>query len=146
MKEPSGSVSHAVAREGHRKMRRRRGKKAARAFFDKPPVMNGNGTGIGHGGPLLDQGDETYEEIHEFRRNKETDFPGEEKGFLTYDDVNDMLPSDIVSSDELDDIIVLFGEKNIDIIDIEKGTDKVAAKGLPRSRRRERMRRVKRPR
>ncbi len=53
---------------------------------------------------------------------------GEEKGFLTYDDVNDMLPSDIVSSDELDDIIVLFGEKNIDIIDIEKGSDKVSAK------------------
>ncbi|HNQ01221.1 MAG TPA: RNA polymerase sigma factor region1.1 domain-containing protein, partial [Syntrophales bacterium] len=24
---------------------------------------------------------------------------GEEKGFLTYDDVNEMLPSDIVSSD-----------------------------------------------
>lgn len=53
---------------------------------------------------------------------------GEEKGFLTYDDVNDMLPSDIISSDELDDIIVLFGEKNIDIIDIEKGNEKASTK------------------
>ena len=46
---------------------------------------------------------------------------GEEKGFLTYDDVNDLLPSDITSSDQIDDIIMLFGEKNIDIIDTEKG-------------------------
>lgn len=45
---------------------------------------------------------------------------GEEKGFLTYDDVNDMLPSNVTSSDQLDDIIVFFGEKNIDIIDAVK--------------------------
>lgn len=36
---------------------------------------------------------------------------GEEKGFLTYDDVNDMLPPDVNSSDQIDDIIMLFGEK-----------------------------------
>jgi len=52
---------------------------------------------------------------------------GEEKGFLTYDDVNDMLPSDIISSDELDNIVILFGEKNIDIIDTDKG-DKIVHK------------------
>jgi len=52
---------------------------------------------------------------------------GEEKGFLTYDDVNDMLPSDIISSDELDNIIILLGEKNIDIIDTDRG-DKIALK------------------
>ena len=46
---------------------------------------------------------------------------GEEKGFLTYDDVNDLLPTDIVSSEQIDDILILFGEKNIDIIDAEKG-------------------------
>jgi RNA polymerase primary sigma factor len=52
---------------------------------------------------------------------------GEEKGFLTYDDVNDMLPSDIISSEQIDDIIMLFGEKNIDIIDTDKG-DKIVIK------------------
>ncbi len=46
---------------------------------------------------------------------------GEDKGFLTYDEVNTMLPSDIVLSDEIDGIILLFGAKNIDIIDEEKG-------------------------
>ena len=55
---------------------------------------------------------------------------GEEKGFLTYDDVNDMLPSDIISSDQIDDIIMLFGEKNIDIIDTDKG-EKLVVKKSP---------------
>ncbi|MEI8172591.1 MAG: RNA polymerase sigma factor RpoD [Deltaproteobacteria bacterium] len=53
---------------------------------------------------------------------------GESKGFLTYDDVNDLLPSDIVSSDQIDDIIMLFGEKNIDIIDTDKGEKLVVKK------------------
>lgn len=46
---------------------------------------------------------------------------GEEKGFLTYDDVNDALLSDETSAEQIDDIIMLFGEKNIDIIDTEQG-------------------------
>ena len=46
---------------------------------------------------------------------------GEEKGFLTYDDVNDTLLPDITSSEQIDDIIMLFGDKNIDIIDTEQG-------------------------
>ncbi len=53
---------------------------------------------------------------------------GEEKGFLTYDDVNDLLPADIVSSEQIDDIIMLFGEKNIDIIDTDKGEKLVVKK------------------
>lgn len=52
---------------------------------------------------------------------------GEEKGFLTFDDVNDLLPADIISPDQIDDIIMLFGEKNIDVIDTDKG-EKVIVK------------------
>jgi RNA polymerase primary sigma factor len=55
---------------------------------------------------------------------------GEEKGFLTYDDVNDLLPADIVSSEQIDDIIMLFGEKNIDIIDTDKGEKLVVKKAV----------------
>ena len=58
---------------------------------------------------------------------------GEEKGFLTYDDVNDLLPSDVISSDQIDDIIMLFGEKNIDIIDTDKG-EKLIVKKSPDER------------
>jgi len=53
---------------------------------------------------------------------------GEERGFLTYDDINDVLPSDVVSPDQIDDIIMLFGEKQIDVIDNEKGGKIVVSK------------------
>ena len=42
---------------------------------------------------------------------------GKEKGFLTYDEVNDVLPSDIVSSDQIDDIMTMFGEMDIELVD-----------------------------
>jgi RNA polymerase primary sigma factor len=42
---------------------------------------------------------------------------GKEKGYLTYDEVNDVLPSDIVSSDQIDDIMTMFGEMDIELVD-----------------------------
>lgn len=42
---------------------------------------------------------------------------GKEKGFLTYDELNNALPADVVSSEQIDDIMVMFGEMDIDIID-----------------------------
>jgi RNA polymerase primary sigma factor len=42
---------------------------------------------------------------------------GKEKGYLTYDDVNDMLPSDIVSPDQIDDVMSIFGEMDIEVVD-----------------------------
>jgi len=42
---------------------------------------------------------------------------GRDKGFLTYDEVNDALPSDIVSSDQLDDVMSMFGDNDIAIVD-----------------------------
>ena len=42
---------------------------------------------------------------------------GRDKGFLTHDEVNDALPSDIVSSDQLDDVMSMFGDNDIAIVD-----------------------------
>ncbi len=42
---------------------------------------------------------------------------GREKGFLTYDEINDALPQDIVSSDQLDDVMSMFGDHDIEIVD-----------------------------
>ncbi|MBI2989527.1 MAG: RNA polymerase sigma factor RpoD [Deltaproteobacteria bacterium] len=42
---------------------------------------------------------------------------GKEKGYLTYDEVNDMLPADIVSPDQIDDVMSIFGEMDIEVID-----------------------------
>ena len=42
---------------------------------------------------------------------------GKEKGFLTYDEVNDLLPSDVVSSDQIDYLMMMFGEMDIEVVD-----------------------------
>src|SRR5262245_37587254 len=42
---------------------------------------------------------------------------GKQKGFLTYDEVNDALPQDIVSLDQLDDIMMMFGAMDIEVVD-----------------------------
>ena len=41
---------------------------------------------------------------------------GKQKGFLTYDEVNDALPSDLVSLDKLDDIMMMFGALDIEVV------------------------------
>ncbi len=45
---------------------------------------------------------------------------GKEKGYLTYDEVNDILPADMVSSDQLDDVMSMFGEMDIEVVDSEQ--------------------------
>jgi RNA polymerase primary sigma factor len=45
---------------------------------------------------------------------------GKQKGFLTYDEVNDALPSDVVSLDQLDDIMMMFGSMDIEVVDSAK--------------------------
>lgn len=45
---------------------------------------------------------------------------GKEKGFLTYEEVNDALPDDVVSADQLDDVLTMFDEMDIEIVDQEK--------------------------
>jgi RNA polymerase primary sigma factor len=45
---------------------------------------------------------------------------GKEKGYLTYEEVNEVLPNDIVAGEQLDDIMIMFGEMDIAIVDSEK--------------------------
>ncbi len=42
---------------------------------------------------------------------------GKEKGYLTYEEVNDVLPANLVAPDQIDDLMHLFGENEIDIVD-----------------------------
>ena len=42
---------------------------------------------------------------------------GKKKGFLTYDEVNTLLPPDIISSDQIDDLMMMFGEMDIEVVD-----------------------------
>ena len=42
---------------------------------------------------------------------------GKEKGFLTYEEVNDTLPEGVLSSEQIDDVMMLFSELGIQVVD-----------------------------
>ncbi len=69
---------------------------------------------------------------------------GKEKGYLTYDEVNSVLPDELVSPEKIDDMMMIFDEMDIEIVDssqqakmlkekIEKDGEDIAAedKALP---------------
>jgi len=58
--------------------------------------------------------EEKYDEI------KQLITIGKEKGYLLYDEVNELLPADITSSEELDDLFSTFGSAGIEVVDSEK--------------------------
>ncbi|MDH5346910.1 MAG: RNA polymerase sigma factor RpoD [Nitrospira sp.] len=46
---------------------------------------------------------------------------GKEKGFLTYDELNNTLPAEVVSSDQFGSIMAMFGEMDIEIVETADG-------------------------
>ena len=45
---------------------------------------------------------------------------GKEKGYLLYDEVNELLPPDITMSDDLDELFTAFGNAGIEVVDSEQ--------------------------
>lgn len=45
---------------------------------------------------------------------------GKEKGFLTYEEINEHLPEEVIESDELDDVMTLLEDSDIEIVADEK--------------------------
>jgi RNA polymerase primary sigma factor len=58
--------------------------------------------------------DDKYEDIQKLIDT------GKEKGFLTYNEVNDLLPNDINSPDELDDLLSMIGSQGINVLEDTK--------------------------
>lgn len=52
---------------------------------------------------------------------------GKEKGYLTYEEVNDVLPSHVVAPEQIDDLMHLFGENDIVIVDSAVKGEKLTA-------------------
>ena len=42
---------------------------------------------------------------------------GQKKGYLTYDEINEVLNDDIFSSDQIDEALIMFNNLNIDVVD-----------------------------
>ncbi len=48
---------------------------------------------------------------------------GKEKGYLTYEQINGILPEDVVSSEEIDELFTILGEEDIQIVDSESAKE-----------------------
>ena len=55
---------------------------------------------------------------------------GKEKGYLLYDEVNDMLPSEVSSSEELDELFDAFGNHGIDVVESEEKYKEMKEAGI----------------
>ncbi|UCF95691.1 MAG: RNA polymerase sigma factor RpoD [Desulfobacterales bacterium] len=45
---------------------------------------------------------------------------GKKQGYLTYDDINEMLPDDMLSSEQIDETLMMFDDNDIEIVDEKK--------------------------
>ncbi|GAB4229428.1 MAG: RNA polymerase sigma factor RpoD [Acidobacteriota bacterium] len=73
---------------------------------------------------LLSEFEDKYEGLRELLT------AGQERGYLLYDEVNDLLPDDLETGEDLDAIFSLFGDAGIEVIDSEEdfgGLKKAAA-------------------
>ena len=60
---------------------------------------------------------------------------GKERGYLLYDEVNDLLPPEIHSSEEIDDLLSTFERYGIDVYeDLASAKAALAAESAPKSR------------
>ena len=57
---------------------------------------------------------------------------GKAKGFLTYDEVNDHMPEEIVSSDQIDEWLSTLGDEGIAVVDSATNVKLAAPKGAPK--------------
>ena len=55
------------------------------------------------------------------QRGGANDLHGGRKGILAFDEVNEIPPNDIVSSDQIDDVLMMFDEMDIDVVDDLQG-------------------------
>jgi RNA polymerase primary sigma factor len=73
-----------------------------------------------------DEADE--EPLRERKEVQDLLVQGKQKGFITYDEVNDALPGDVVSSDQIDDVMSMFGDNEVEVVDAQKSADSVEVK------------------
>ncbi|MBN2233112.1 MAG: RNA polymerase sigma factor RpoD [Deltaproteobacteria bacterium] len=45
---------------------------------------------------------------------------GKEKGFLSYSEINEVLPAEAISADKIDEMIMMFSEMDIEVVDAQK--------------------------
>jgi RNA polymerase primary sigma factor len=95
----------------------------SRTLFTKEPVL---------AGPKLAEPAEISKNMETLPKTKSVEqlvALGKEKGFLTYDDINRILPNHVTSSEEIDDVLVALNAQQIDVVDSEEGASKDSEEG-----------------
>ena len=61
------------------------------------------------------------------------DDAGKEKGYLTYREVNDLIPHDVHSPQDLDDLLITIGTQSVDVLEgwPKLGNEASPASSLP---------------
>ncbi|MEW6432401.1 MAG: RNA polymerase sigma factor RpoD [Myxococcota bacterium] len=73
--------------------------------------------------------DETEEEpLGERKEVQDLLAQGKLKGYLTQDEVTDALPADVVSSEQIDDVMSMFGDNDIEVVDAQKASEQSEVK------------------
>src|SRR5688500_13091343 len=72
--------------------------------------------GAGLHGPSFGNGSNGKARGRERKEVQQLIEKGRTKGFLTYDEVNDALPPEMVTSDQIDDLMMLVGDGDIEVV------------------------------
>jgi RNA polymerase primary sigma factor len=59
----------------------------------------------------------TRKSQREMKEVKQLIHLGKEKGYLTFEEVNDVLPTDVTSEEEIDDVMLMLDEMEIEVVD-----------------------------
>ena len=67
---------------------------------------------------------------------------GTKQGYLTYDEINEVLPEDMLSAEQIEETLILFDDHEIDILDEKSARKSEQAKKLKQAKLKERQRAV----
>jgi RNA polymerase primary sigma factor len=59
---------------------------------------------------------------------------GKQQGFLTYDEINELLPEDMLSPDQIDETLMLFDDNGIEVVDEKQNKKAVKLKSVIESK------------
>jgi len=68
--------------------------------------------GEGQDGPLLDMSDAAVKRLIKTAK---------QRGYVTYDELNEVLPSDEVSSEKIEDIMSMLSDMGINVVETSRG-------------------------
>jgi RNA polymerase primary sigma factor len=86
---------------------------------EPPEQPGGDGTESGSDGPIIDLNDAAVKKLIKTAKTR---------GYVTLDEINTVLPSEEVTSDQIEDVYAMFAEMGITVVESEEETETLTAK------------------